>query len=148
MCFRRTLSLGVVEGRKVNILFIVLYDDPVDASVYGIHIDERHAAVCIDAVGETPDVRNEFEIALDQRDAVGMGLGGALTANCIALGVETLFLAFVLKIPGAFKPRAIKKDVIKKPLQRREVKHTADVKIKRPDSAKPSAGSTHRKIGS
>lgn len=41
-----------------------------------------------------------------------------------------------------------KKDVTKKPLQRREVKHTADVKVKRLDNAKPSAGSTHRKIGS
>ena len=37
----------------------------------------------------------------------------------------------------------------KKPLQRREVKSTADVKIKSPlGSGKPSAGSTHRKIGS
>jgi len=41
-----------------------------------------------------------------------------------------------------------KKDVVKKPLQRREVKSTADVKIKKPDGGKPSAGSTHRKIGS
>ena len=36
----------------------------------------------------------------------------------------------------------------KKPLVRREVKHTADVKIKKPVSSGPSAGSTHRKIGS
>ena len=37
----------------------------------------------------------------------------------------------------------------KKPLVRREVKHTADVKVKKPsNTAKPSAGSTHRKIGS
>ena len=42
-----------------------------------------------------------------------------------------------------------KKDVVKKPLQRREVKATADVKIKKPViSAKPSPGSTNRKIGS
>lgn len=43
---------------------------------------------------------------------------------------------------------AEKQDVTKKPLQRREIKHTADSKIKKPDGGKPSAGSTHRKIGS
>ena len=38
---------------------------------------------------------------------------------------------------------------IKKPLQRREIKSTADVKIKKPFAGgSPSAGSTHRKIGS
>jgi len=37
----------------------------------------------------------------------------------------------------------------KKPLVRREVKHTADVKIKKPTNmGAPSAGATHRKIGS
>jgi large subunit ribosomal protein L24 len=42
-----------------------------------------------------------------------------------------------------------KKDVAKKPLARREVKATADVKIKKPlsTSSKPSAGTTHRKMG-
>jgi len=40
-----------------------------------------------------------------------------------------------------------KKDVAKKPLQRREVKSTADVKIKKPDGGKPIAGTTHRRIG-
>ena len=38
---------------------------------------------------------------------------------------------------------------VKKPLVRREVKHTADVKIKKPaNSGAPSAGSTNRKMGS
>jgi len=46
------------------------------------------------------------------------------------------------------KDDAEKKDVAKKPLQRREVKSTADVKVKKPDGGKPAAGSTHRKIGS
>ena len=40
-----------------------------------------------------------------------------------------------------------KKDVVKKPLQRREVKSVADVKIKKPDGGKPTAGTTHRRIG-
>lgn len=41
------------------------------------------------------------------------------------------------------------KSEVKKPLVRREVKHTADVKIKKPTNVgAPSAGSTHRKIGS
>ena len=41
-------------------------------------------------------------------------------------------------------------DTAKKPLVRREVKHTADVKIKKPANigGAPSAGSTHRKVGS
>lgn len=49
----------------------------------------------------------------------------------------------------AEKQQDEKQDETKKPLQRREVKHTADVKIKSPlsGSSKPSAGSTHRKIG-
>ena len=39
--------------------------------------------------------------------------------------------------------------VAKKPLQRREVKSVADVKVKKPlsTSSKPSAGTTHRRIG-
>ena len=42
-----------------------------------------------------------------------------------------------------------KKDTVKKPLQRREVKSTADAKIKKPFvGGMPAAGSTHRKIGS
>jgi len=41
------------------------------------------------------------------------------------------------------------KKEVKKPLQRREVKSVADVKIKKPlsTSSKPSAGTTHRKMG-
>jgi large subunit ribosomal protein L24 len=42
-----------------------------------------------------------------------------------------------------------KTETVKKPLQRREVRSTADVKIKKPTAAgKPAAGATHRKIGS
>jgi len=42
-----------------------------------------------------------------------------------------------------------KTSAVKKPLQRREVRSTADVKIKKPMAGgKPAAGATHRKIGS
>ena len=44
---------------------------------------------------------------------------------------------------------AASQETAKKPLVRREVKSTADVKIKKPAAgAAPSAGATHRKIGS
>ena len=47
------------------------------------------------------------------------------------------------------KEKEDEKTETKKPLVRREVKHTADVKIKKPTNmGTPSAGSTHRKIGS
>ncbi|KAI4454063.1 50s/60s ribosomal protein l14/l23 [Holotrichia oblita] len=49
---------------------------------------------------------------------------------------------------AAEKPEEDKAET-KKPLVRREVKHTADVKIKKPANiGGPSAGSTHRKVGS
>ena len=46
------------------------------------------------------------------------------------------------------KEQGTEEKVAKKPLVRREVKHTADVKIKKPTNVgTPSAGTTHRKMG-